>query len=87
MHIVIAGVGAYQEILAGVRGAHHCGLLEALELIIEPGTDGARVRVMPRQTHADAAALLGYSADAVPPLRAAWEAAGRKETVGDSGIA
>lgn len=68
--IAIMGLGAYQEILSGVRGAHHCGLLEALELIVERGADGRpRTRLMPRQTQQEAASLLGYSADAVEPLR------------------
>jgi arginine decarboxylase len=73
-HVVIFGVGAYQEILSGVRGAHHCGLLEAIELIIEPGADGQlQARLMPRQTSSEAASLLGYTDDAVKPLRAALE--------------
>ncbi len=67
--VVIQGVGAYQEILAGVRGAHHCGLLEAIELILERGADGVvRGRLMPRQTAADAARLLGYTAVAADAL-------------------
>lgn len=72
LHVVIQGVGAYQELLAGVRGAHHCGLLEAVELILERHADGGVVgRLMPRQTHREAAALLGYDEAAVPALRAA----------------
>ena len=60
-HVVIQGVGAYQEILAGVRGAHHCGLLEAAELVLERRSDGrTHGRLLPRQTPADAARLLGY---------------------------
>ena len=75
--IAIFGIGAYQEILSGVRGAHHCGLLEALELIIEPGVDGKpRARLMPRQTPEEAASLLGYSEDAVAPLRETMQSDG-----------
>ena len=71
-HVVIAGVGAYQEILAGVRGAHHCGLLEAVELIVERAGDGAvGARLVPRQTSRQAARLLGYGPDVVPALQAA----------------
>ncbi|MFQ5459504.1 MAG: hypothetical protein ACE5EL_01800 [Anaerolineae bacterium] len=70
-HLVIQGVGAYQEILAGVRGAHHCGLLEALELILERRGDGVvHGRIMPRQTLADAAQLLGYTDEARAALAA-----------------
>ena len=58
-YVLIQGVGAYQEILSGVRGAHHCGLLEAVELIIERGADGKlRGRLIPRQTPAEAARML-----------------------------
>lgn len=67
--VAIVGVGAYQEILSGVRGAHHCGLLEALELIVERGADGARrLRLMPRQTWRDAAHVLGYTDDTAAAL-------------------
>lgn len=70
--LAVLGVGAYQEILSGVRGAHHCGLLEAMELIIEAGADGApAARVVPRQTRDQAAEQLGYGPDAVAPLRRA----------------
>lgn len=68
-YVVIPGVGAYQEVLSGVRGAHHCGLLEAVELILERGPDGQqRGRLMARQTFHEAAALLGYRAEAVAGL-------------------
>ncbi len=71
-YVLIQGVGAYQEILAGVRGAHHCGLLEAIELILEPGPGGeVRARLMPRQTRRDAAAVLGYTEAAAGALKAA----------------
>jgi diaminopimelate decarboxylase len=74
-HILIQGVGAYQEILAGVRGAHHCGLLEAVELILERRGDGrVHGRLMPRQNPRDAAAVLGYHDDAVEALREALAA-------------
>jgi arginine decarboxylase-like protein len=70
--VVALGVGAYQEILAGVRGAHHCGLLEAIELIIEPDPKGGTTaRIMPRQTWRDAAAVLGYTDAASEMLRSA----------------
>jgi len=68
LHVAVMGVGAYQEILAGVRGAHHCGLLEAVELILEPGPDGPLARVIARQTKAEAMAVLGYTDDAAAAL-------------------
>jgi arginine decarboxylase len=72
MHVLIQGVGAYQEVLAGVRGAHHCGLLEAIELILEHGPTGrVRGRLLHRQTYREAAALLGYQDDVVHALEGA----------------
>lgn len=69
-YLVILTVGAYQEILAGIRGAHHCGLLEAAELILERRKDGKVYgRLMPRQTRQNARELLGYSQKAIGPLR------------------
>jgi diaminopimelate decarboxylase len=77
-HVLILGVGAYQEILAGVRGAHHCGLLEASELILEERADGkVHGRLMPRQTTADAAKLLGYTQGAADALRQTVERGGQ----------
>jgi arginine decarboxylase len=82
-HVLIQGVGAYQEILAGVRGAHHCGLLEAMELILERRADGrVHGRLLPRQTSADAAHLLGYVEEAQQPLRLALQARGGAPTDG-----
>jgi arginine decarboxylase len=77
-YMLVAGVGAYQEVLSGIRGAHHCGLLEALELILERYPDGSlRGRLMARQTAHDAAGLLGYRLEAVDGLTGALAAAGR----------
>ena len=68
-HVLIQGVGAYQEILSGVRGAHHCGLLEAIELIIERDASGrVRGRLFPRQTPEEAAHMLGYDAESAEAL-------------------
>ncbi len=70
-YVVVQGVGAYQEILAGVRGAHHCGLLEAVELIVERRADGRlHGRLIPRQTPDEAARILGYTAEGAEGLRA-----------------
>ena len=68
-HVLIQGVGAYQEILSGVRGAHHCGLLEAIELIIERDAAGrVRGRLFPRQTPEEAAHVLGYDDESAAAL-------------------
>ena len=61
LYIAFFGTGAYQEMLSGVRGAHHCLLPEAEELVIEDGEDGApRVRSVPDQTSAEVLRVLGY---------------------------
>ena len=60
-YIVIAGVGAYQEILAGIRGAHHCGLLEATEVVITEKNGQKTIYSQPRQTAKNAQSLLGYN--------------------------
>ncbi len=87
LYVLIQGVGAYQEILAGVRGAHHCGLLEAVELILEKRADGkVHGRLMPRQRYVEAARVLGYSDDAVEPLRAALAAADETKPTAGQGL-
>ena len=68
-YMVVGPVGAYQEILAGIRGAHHCGVLEAAELIIERRSDGTHGRLMPRQTRQEARDLLGYDQESLLALR------------------
>jgi arginine decarboxylase len=54
--------GAYQEMLSGVRGVHHCLLPEAKELIIErdPATGIEHRRVMAAQPSDVVLAALGY---------------------------
>ncbi len=69
-YVVVLGVGAYQEQLAGVRGGHHCGLLEAAEVIVEKRADGnTYARVEPRQTLLDSQKIFGYSALQVEHLK------------------
>jgi arginine decarboxylase len=61
LYIAFFGTGAYQEMLSGVRGAHHCLLPEAEELVIEDGEDGTRrIRSVPDQTSAEVLRVLGY---------------------------
>ncbi len=68
--VVITGVGAYQEQLAGVRGGHHCGLLEAAEVIVEKRNDGQTyARVMPRQTLIESQDIFGYTPKHVDALK------------------
>ena len=58
--IAFFGTGAYQAMLAGEGGAHHCLAPEAAKLIVEE-QDGAFVtRVIGEQSWADVLGELGY---------------------------
>lgn len=62
LYLGFFGTGAYQEMLSGVRGVHHCLLPEAKELIIErdPRSGALTRRVMHGQSSAAVLAALGY---------------------------
>ena len=54
-------VGAYQEMLGGVRGSKHCVLPEAAELIVDRDTDGDySFYRLPGQSTEDVLRNLGY---------------------------
>ncbi len=54
-------VGAYQEMLGGVRGSKHCVLPEASELVIDRAGNGPyQFRTIPGQTSNDVLRNLGY---------------------------
>lgn len=66
LYIGFFGVGAYQEMLGGVRGSKHCSLPEAYELIVDRHDDGRyQFEVMPGQTTADVMRNLGYVVSAI----------------------
>jgi arginine decarboxylase len=57
-------IGAYQEMLGGVRGSKHCVLPEAVELIVDEDADGNHIfEKIEGQTAADVLRNLGYKAD------------------------
>ena len=62
LYLGFFSTGAYQEMLSGVRGVHHCLLPEAKELIIERdlATGHERHRVMAAQPSDVILAALGY---------------------------
>jgi arginine decarboxylase len=63
-------IGAYQEMLGGVRGSKHCVLPEAFELLVEQDEQGQyQFLIMPGQTANDVLQNLGY---AVPSDWATW---------------
>lgn len=62
LYIGFFGIGAYQEMLGGVRGSKHCVLPEAVELIVDRDEDGAFVfETIPGQDTAAVLSNLGYS--------------------------
>jgi arginine decarboxylase len=64
LYVGFFSVGAYQEMLGGVRGSKHCVLAEAPELIVDRDGDGSyQFFVLPRQTAADVLRNLGYTTD------------------------
>ena len=61
LYIGFFSIGAYQEMLGGVRGSKHCVLPEANELIIDRDNDGNyQFEILPGQSTSDVLANLGY---------------------------
>ncbi len=69
LYLGFFSTGAYQEMLSGVRGVHHCLLPEAKEVIIErdPATGKERRRVIQGQSSVAILDTLGY--DRYPKLQ------------------
>lgn len=62
LYVGFFGIGAYQEMLGGVRGSKHCVLPEAYELIIDRDDNGRyQFEVLQGQTAADVLRNLGYA--------------------------
>jgi arginine decarboxylase len=61
LRIGFFGIGAYQEMLGGVRGSKHCVLPEGFELIIDTADDGRPAfTLVPGQTIGEVLFNLGY---------------------------
>jgi arginine decarboxylase len=62
LYIGFFGIGAYQEMLGGVRGSKHCVLPEASELLIDREADGRyQFHIIPDQSINDVLHNLGYN--------------------------
>ncbi|MCA9995634.1 MAG: hypothetical protein KDE56_07805, partial [Anaerolineales bacterium] len=61
LYIGFFSVGAYQEMLGGVKGSKHCVLPEAYELIVEEENGRFSFQILPGQTPKDVLANLGYT--------------------------
>ena len=73
LHVGFFSVGAYQEMLGGVRGSKHCVLPEATELLIDRDENGVLTcELLPGHTTEDVLRNLGYARTArVGPPRTA----------------
>lgn len=61
LHVGFFSIGAYQEMLGGVKGSKHCVLPEAQEVIIDNAADGSLTfEVVGGQQPADVLQNLGY---------------------------
>ncbi len=61
LYLGFFSVGAYQEMLGGVRGSKHCVLPEATEILIDRDADGGFVcDILPGHTTEDVLHNLGY---------------------------
>ncbi len=61
LYIGFFGIGAYQEMLGGVRGSKHCVLPEATELIVDRDDEGRyQFHIIPDQSIDDVLHNLGY---------------------------
>ena len=61
LYIGFFSIGAYQEMLGGVKGSKHCVLPEAYELVVDKGEDGRyQYEIIQGQTPDDVLNNLGY---------------------------
>ena len=77
MIIGVFGVGAYQQMLAGRGGAHHCLNPEMRRIVIEEGPHGLKMREVEQQSLSQIMHALGYERPA-PARRRAPIAAGSR---------
>jgi arginine decarboxylase len=66
LRIAVFGVGAYQSMLSGKGGAHHCLSPEMKRIIIEQIGDRQVVRVVEEQSLAQIMTALGYGTETEP---------------------
>ena len=83
LYLGFFSVGAYQEMLGGVRGSKHCVLPEATEILIDRDHDGAfACDILPGHTTEDVLHNLGYGRPpAEPPPTAVRVPLGRGHSV------
>jgi arginine decarboxylase len=80
MMVAVFGVGAYQQMLAGRGGAHHCLNPEMRRIVVEEGPRGLVLREVAPQSLADIMYALGYNQPAPARRRAPIAATGRRRS-------
>jgi arginine decarboxylase len=68
LHLAIFGVGAYQQMISGRGGAHHCLNPEMRRIIVEQDGDALVVREIAPQSLGAIMSLLGYTAEPLEPV-------------------
>ncbi len=76
--VAVFGVGAYQQMLAGRGGAHHCLNPEMRRIVIEEGPRGLRIREVAAQSLSQIMYALGYDQPVPARRRAPVAAYGRR---------
>src|SRR6266508_6770506 len=66
--VAVFGVGAYQQMISGRGGAHHCLNPEMRRIIIEQDGDALVVREVAPQNLGTIMSLLGYNTEALEPV-------------------
>lgn len=65
--LAVCGVGAYQQMISGRGGAHHCLAPEPRRVVIEERNGRLVQRVMAQQSQADVMRLIGYRSPTQAP--------------------
>lgn len=60
LYLVVVGTGAYQRLLTGDGGAHHCGVPDPKTVVIDDCEDKKIVSLKSYQTSSDIMKILGY---------------------------
>ena len=79
--VAIFGVGAYQQMISGRGGAHHCLSPEMRRIIIEQDGDALVVREVEPQSLGTIMGLLGYATEPLEPVARPVPAPVRAEPV------
>ncbi len=78
----VFGVGAYQQMLAGRGGAHHCLNPEMRRIVIEEGPRGLELREEAPQSLSEIMHALGYGHEMPVQRRAPIAASSRRQSLG-----